>query len=86
MHANGIVNLIHVFNPQTVIVGGELVFLGEQFFTRLFDRVRGAVMEPFGKNLELIVRQDEDDALRGASAVALKEVLTTFNIKGYAYA
>jgi glucokinase len=86
VHANGIVNLIHVFNPQTVIVGGELALLGGPFFMRLFERVRGEAMEPFRKNLELLVRQDEDDALRGASAVALKEVLTTFNIKGYAYA
>jgi predicted NBD/HSP70 family sugar kinase len=85
VHANGIVNLIHAFNPRTISVGGEITCLGDRFFQMLFERVRGKAMGPFLKGLSFVVNTGKDDALKGASAVAMKEVLRTFNIKGVTY-
>jgi predicted NBD/HSP70 family sugar kinase len=85
VHANGIVNLIHAFNPRTICVGGEITCLGDRFFEMLFERVRGKAMGPFLKGLSFLVNTGKDDALQGASAVAMKEVLRKFNIKGVTY-
>jgi predicted NBD/HSP70 family sugar kinase len=85
VHANGIVNLIHAFNPHTIVVGGEITCLGDLFFQMLFERARAMVMGPFLKSVSFQVNMNKDSGLLGASAVAMKEVLRRFNIKGVTY-
>ena len=49
----GIVGLVHIFNPETVILGGGVSAQKELFVDRIRDEVLKRVMESFAKGLKI---------------------------------
>jgi len=56
-----IVNLIHAYDPQRVIVGGGIVAGGDDFLPELTERVRSRAQTPWG-TVEIARAQLGDDA------------------------
>ena len=51
--AAGIVGLIHIFNPEQVLIGGGVSEQQQLFMETLKEKVQSSVMEHFGRNLEI---------------------------------
>ncbi len=68
----GIVSLLHIFNPQVVVIGGGVTNVGDLLFDPINETVRKhALDESYWKDL-IIVRStiSEDVSLLGAAALA----------------
>jgi predicted NBD/HSP70 family sugar kinase len=70
-----VLNLVHIFNPGLVIIGGGVSRIGEL----IFDPIRRVVMErampDFTKELRIVPADLSDDvALYGAVALVLQEL------------
>jgi len=67
----GIVNLLHIFNPQIIVIGGGVANLGEMLFTPMHEAIKKHCLdEAYWKNL--IITQPllgEDVSIYGAGAL-----------------
>lgn len=70
----GVVNLVHLFNPQLVVIGGGFAIgAGEMLFEPVRRTVQERAMPPFVKALRIVPAALGDDAgLMGAAALALE--------------
>jgi glucokinase len=85
----GIVNLLHLFNPQIVVVGGGVANLGELLFAPMREAVqKHCIDEAYWKNLIITQPQlGEDVSIYGAGALVttkggirkITEVIHTLN-------
>ncbi len=67
----GVVGLVHLFNPQVVIVGGGVTGAGELLMEPLRDEVFSGVMPVFREDLKIVLPDLGSDAgLYGAVALA----------------
>ena len=72
----GIANLINLFNPEMVIIGGGVSLAGDLFFDNIRRVVGRHVIQSSGKDLPIIpVAFGENAALMGAFALILKRVM-----------
>ena len=72
----GIANLVNLFNPEMVIVGGGVSLAGDLFFDNIKRVVGQHVIQSSGKDLPIIpVAFGENAALMGAFALILKRVM-----------
>lgn len=69
-----ITNLIHLFHPEVVILGGELSRLAFAFAESLNEVVDQRTLSEFRKNVRIVVSDMGDPGLRGAAAIALQKV------------
>ncbi len=74
----GVSNLINVFNPQCVILGGAVSRASQYFLQSLWDTVRKRAWHASTKDIR--VSQLERGAERGAAALVLQEILATGQI------
>jgi predicted NBD/HSP70 family sugar kinase len=76
IQAEGIANLIHILNPASVVIGGEIALFGELFMEPLRERVLRLVMEPFhaGYSMRLSTLA-ENNALLGAVALLIQKAI-----------
>jgi glucokinase len=66
----GIVNLLHLFDPALVVIGGSVALMGEVLLRPLRDTVRECAMPPY-QSIPLVPAQLGDDSgLLGAAALA----------------
>ncbi len=74
----GLSNLVNVFNPELVVIGGEGVRLGENYFDPLRDALTQNAFDGLAADLPLYIDPWGDDAwARGAAALVIqKEVFT----------
>ena len=71
----GIANLINVFNPELIIIGGEGVGAGELLFKPLCEAVENYVMPGLADDTEIKIELWNDDAwARGAAGLVLREL------------
>ena len=71
----GIANLINVFNPELIIIGGEGVGAGELLFKPLCEAVENYVMPGLADDTEIKIELWNDDAwARGAAGQVLREL------------
>ncbi len=71
----GIANLINVFNPELIIIGGEGVGAGDLLFKPLCDAVENYVMPGLADDTEIKIELWNDDAwARGAAGLVLREL------------
>lgn len=71
----GIANLINVFNPQRIIIGGEGVRAGDWLFGPMRASVARHVMPGLGDDTEIRIDPWGDDAwARGAASLVLREL------------
>lgn len=76
IHAQGITNLIHIFNPGKIIIGGKITILGNLFLTRMQQSVSKFTMKPFNEDLEInLSRIEEKSALLGAVSIVLRHIV-----------
>jgi glucokinase len=70
----GIASLVHVFNPQKVILGGGVTKSWEMIQPVMEKTVRGLLMPGFTGRLEIVrTRFGDDIGLLGAAALAIRE-------------
>jgi predicted NBD/HSP70 family sugar kinase len=71
----GIANLINLFNPERLIIGGEGVRAGEWLFSPMRAAVERYVMAGLARDTEIRVEPWGDDAwARGAASLVLREL------------
>jgi len=77
IHAEGIANLIHILNPGTIVIGGEIAILGELFMEPLRERVKTLVLEPFRQKYQIrLCAVAENNALLGAVALLIQKAIS----------
>jgi glucokinase-like ROK family protein len=74
----GVSNLINVFNPQCIILGGAVSRASEHFLDSLQDTIRKRAWHASTK--DIAVSRLERGAERGAAALVLQEILATGQI------
>lgn len=68
--ALGLVNVIHSFNPDRIVVGGGVSKAGDLLFPALRAETQRLVMEPYRRTFEIVPAGLKDDAgLVGAAAL-----------------
>ncbi|MCL5076223.1 MAG: ROK family protein [Chloroflexi bacterium] len=68
----GVVNLVHIFNPQLIIIGGGVARAGDLLFEPVRRIVRERTMRIFQKELDIVPAALGDDVcLLGAATLAL---------------
>ena len=60
--ASGLVGLVHIFNPELILIGGGVSAQKELFIDRLREKVMAGCMPHFGKYLELKAAELGNDA------------------------
>lgn len=76
---NGIVNLIHIFNPKMIVIGGKLSVLGEFMLSGVQEQVAGRAIPSFAHNCEIRLCCNNDDAVVcGAYHYALGQVMDSY--------
>jgi len=74
--ATGINNLINVFNPEMVILGGTLGLALEPFLSEIKDWIESQALPPMTGTFDIRVSQlGTDTCLMGAAALVLDEIL-----------
>jgi len=73
--AAGINNVINLFDPQIIVLGGPLRLLGDSFLARIYTRVKGVSLNP-GADLNLRYAMVNDQAVHlGGVHYALDHVI-----------
>jgi glucokinase len=69
----GIVNLLHLFSPQAIVVGGSVTQLGDLLFTPMWEAVHAHVLDPLFIPPDLIrpAALGDEVCLTGAVLLAL---------------
>ncbi|WP_026021475.1 ROK family transcriptional regulator [Paenibacillus senegalensis] len=76
---NGIVNLIHIFNPQMIVIGGRLSTLGTRLLGGVEEQIADRAIRSFSKNCSIRLRYNNDNAVVfGACHYALGQVLDSY--------
>ncbi len=69
----GIVNLLHLFNPSRIILGGSVTKSWDLFADTMWDAIRSRAQAPYLEGLEIVRAALGDDAgLMGAMALVLE--------------
>lgn len=72
--STSIVNLIHLFNPEVIIIGGELVVNNQVYLSKIRSSVLDNVMEVLSEDLEIQSPSLGDELeMIGAAAVLLQD-------------
>ncbi|MFO7290549.1 MAG: ROK family protein [Bacillota bacterium] len=68
--AIGISNIVHLFNPRAVVIGGGVARAGDALFAPLRERIRAFLMPSFAGTFELLpAKLGEDAGVVGAAAL-----------------
>ncbi|MCU0500278.1 MAG: ROK family protein [Anaerolineae bacterium] len=71
----GIVNLLHMFNPRMVVLGGSVTKAGPLLFDPMWEMIRARAMPPYLEGLAIVPAALSDDVgLLGALALATTEL------------
>jgi predicted NBD/HSP70 family sugar kinase len=77
VQADGIANLIHIFNPSHIVIGGTAALMGDVFLEKLLDLISAKTMKPFLENTKIELSSIErDSAVLGAGSRVLQDALT----------
>jgi predicted NBD/HSP70 family sugar kinase len=77
IQAEGIANLIHIFNPEFIVIGGEITILGDLFIEPLRERVKQKVMKPFQESYRIeFSKMEKDSSILGASALVIQQAIS----------
>ena len=60
--SDGLVSLVHIFNPQIILIGGAVSEQKELFIDKVKEKVKAKVMINFAKNLEVEGAKLKNDA------------------------
>jgi len=72
----GIANLVNLFNPEMIVIGGGVSMAGDIFFDNIKEVVEKHVMQPGSRELNISpVAHGENAAIMGAFALILNKVL-----------
>ncbi|TVY08008.1 ROK family transcriptional regulator [Paenibacillus cremeus] len=72
----GIVNVINIFNPEIVVIGGRFSLLGEFVLNTVLEEVRRRALKPFLQSCKIVLSRHKENAIsRGGSILALTKGL-----------
>ncbi|TVY08009.1 ROK family transcriptional regulator [Paenibacillus cremeus] len=72
----GIVNVINIFNPEIVVIGGRFSLLGEFMLNTVLEEVRRRMLQPFLQSCKIVLSRHTENAIsRGGSILALTKGL-----------
>ena len=73
----GVANLVNLFNPEMIVIGGGVSMAGDIFFDNIKEVVANHVMQSSPRELNIYpVAYGNNAALMGAFALILNKVLT----------
>lgn len=76
MQAEGIVNLVHILNPEKIIIGGKITLLGNTFLDLLLKRIREKVMRPFIEDVDISLSSiEKESGILGAVSIVLQHAV-----------
>ncbi|MEH7011767.1 ROK family protein [Neobacillus niacini] len=79
--AIGISNLIYIFNPEKVIIGGGITARGEKFLQEVIEEVEKYLLPSFNKNTEIVLAKLSNQAgMIGAVYHFMGSPYDTFNL------
>ena len=70
----GVINAIHAFDPEIVVLGGSVTLMGELLFEPLRATVKQFALEPYQDIPIVRVALGDDAGLAGAAALAFESV------------
>ena len=79
-----IVNLVHLFHPDVVVLGGELTLLYDLFSKSMLQVLTQRTLPEFRSRTQIVVSEMLDPGLIGAGAIALQHVFDKETILGKA--
>jgi len=72
----GISNMINIFNPELIVIGGGVSMAGDIFFNTIREVVSRNVMQPTSRQVDILpVAHGNNAALMGAFSLILNKVL-----------
>ncbi|MBS4220425.1 ROK family transcriptional regulator [Bacillus sp. FJAT-49711] len=77
----GLVNLIHLFNPERIILGGDLAFENPQLIKKVNDHISRFALQTHTHNLEVLPSSFGNDSEVVGSASLLLHELFHFTLK-----
>ncbi len=76
MQAEGITNLIHIINPEKIIIGGKITLLGEIFLDRLKQKIKEKAMTPFIEDVDISFSSiEKESGILGAVSIVLQHAV-----------
>ena len=76
MQAEGITNLIHIINPEKIIIGGKITLLGETFLDRLKQKIKEKAMTPFIEDVDISFSSiEKESGILGAVSIVLQHAV-----------
>ncbi len=76
MQAEGLANLIHILNPEKIIIGGKITLLGETFLDSIKEKIREKVMRPFIEDIDIRFSSIETESgILGAVSIVLQHAV-----------
>lgn len=73
----GIANLVNLFGPELVILGGTMAEAGELMINPISATMAGRVLDPIGKGVEIRSSSfGNEEGIKGAVTLALEAVMT----------
>lgn len=81
--AIGVGNLVNLFNPERVILGGGLTRSGDDFMGHFVPKVRARLVAEQNGHVEFgLSESNEDSGLKGAAALVIQELFAVHRIHG----
>jgi len=81
----GLANLVNCFNPELIVLGGQLALRSSLFFTSARETARRRAWPVLGKDLDVVLSALGHDAcVIGAASLVLTKVFESPSIRAYA--
>lgn len=79
----GIADLVNLFNPEMILIGGGVSMAGEMFFDHIKEVIHRHILQPSAHDLKILpVAFGKNAALMGAFALVLNRILNLDMVSG----
>lgn len=72
----GVINVINIFDPEVVVIGGRLATLGQPLLRVVQEHVSRRALKPFAQSTKIVLARNDKEAIsNGASIYVLDKVM-----------
>ncbi|MCZ8511681.1 ROK family protein [Paenibacillus filicis] len=65
----GIVNIVNIFNPEVIAIGGRFSLLGEFMLNTVLEEVRQRALKPFLQSCKIVLSSHKENAISAGGAI-----------------